>query len=661
MIWMNAYFYDTIKKEYVSNIPLPVNFGTNTDGDDNPIVVDEYGNSLIKRNYLNPNFNDDYPIYYWGEYEFRNITYSLYQQNYVDYIGNYNINLETTGVMYFGDSGILPIEIHSKYIDNYNHETYYPDFLKYYIYWNMGKEVGAGGFMTYVMYGTFEIHPKRDNPDDTRILAQTINILNYHGIDRTRPNQEVSCINILSDGDFFEQNGMLRPRTFFANNIPDIYHLTNSTVIGTAVDTIYGVDSLNNDSIKEFARVPERTWTSSLKDDENGNFIRELIKIIENQGDINAPIFPGDTQQPERPNGLYEDLHDNIEYPNIPSITSSTSGFITLYSPTIQQIKNFAGYMWNGMSNAGDLFNALNKMVANPIEMVLGLSILPFPIETIGEREIKVGLIGTGIMMNLASSQYKVVDCGSLQMYPYFGSALDYSPYTKVSIYLPYIGVRSLNIDEVQGKTLEVRYHIDILTGALSAMIKVNGSVMYTFGGMCAQMIPITSTNWATMLGTIATLVAVPLTAGMAGSIAGAMGAKAAASAGASAATASATTQAAKSAATIASVSSSTADILGQAGALATSIAKPSVQRSGSVTSSSAFMDVQYPYIILERPRQSLPKDYNKFVGYPANYTAELATLSGFTRVDSVKLVINGATNNELLEIKNLLETGVII
>lgn len=640
MIWTNAYFYDNIKKEYISDIPLSVNFGTNTNDNDVPLEPETY--SIFAVGNENTLFGKPYPVWYWGEYEFRNITYALYQQNYMDYLGKYPI--EAVGG---AASGVLPIEIHSYYIPDYEPTEYYENFFKLYMMWV--SVVPIGGADRFYIRGNFEIYPP--NPDvDKRIINISYRILSYGNGEYTENN----AVYVPNSGDFFEQIGFIAPKTFFANQISEIEQIPNSTTMGSAI-----VPPAFDITADEFGRVKaiERAWLDTI-DKESLSVFTEILK---NQEPIDRPEFPGLPQVPVTPGGSYEDFHDNIEYPDIPTITSSTSGFITLYSPTIQQIKNFAGYMWNGMSNAGDLFNALNKMVANPIEMVLGLSILPFPIETIGEREIKVGLIGTGIMMNLASSQYKVVDCGSLQMYPYFGSALDYSPYTKVSIYLPYIGVRSLNIDEVQGKTLEVRYHIDILTGALSAMIKVDGSVMYTFGGMCAQMIPITSTNWATMLGTIATLVAVPLTAGMAGSIAGAMGASAAASAGASAATASATTQAAKSAATIASVSSSTADILGQAGALATSIAKPSVQRSGSVTSSSAFMDVQYPYIILERPRQSLPKDYNKFVGYPANYTAEIATLSGFTRVDSVKLVINGATNNELLEIKNLLETGVII
>lgn len=72
-------------------------------------------------------------------------------------------------------------------------------------------------------------------------------------------------------------------------------------------------------------------------------------------------------------------------------------------------------------------------------------------------------------------------------------------------------------------------------------------------------------------------------------------------------------------------------------------------------------MSVQSPYLIVERPRQSLAKGYNTFEGYPSNITSRLGDLSGYTAVESVHLEGINATDSEISEIESLLKGGVIL
>ena len=94
--------------------------------------------------------------------------------------------------------------------------------------------------------------------------------------------------------------------------------------------------------------------------------------------------------------------------PNLPSISAASTGFISLFNPTLNQLNELASYMWS------DLFqiDGWKKLCADPMDAILGLSIVPVAVPSGGTREVKVGNIGTGISLTVASSQFVEVDCG---------------------------------------------------------------------------------------------------------------------------------------------------------------------------------------------------------------------------------------------------------
>ena len=328
--------------------------------------------------------------------------------------------------------------------------------------------------------------------------------------------------------------------------------------------------------------------------------------------------FPGDTSSPGGGGGSFDKTSDDIDFPNPPTLSAVSAGFITLFSPTTSQLNDLASYMW---SSAFDL-DTFKKLFADPMDAIIGVSIVPVPVPVSGSQNVKIGFVDTGVSMNVATTQYVTVDCGTLTPAEYWGSALDYSPYTKFSIHLPYIGTRELNTDDIMGKTLQVKYNIDILSGACTAMIKCGGSILYEFSGACATAIPVTGQNWTQLVTSCIQLAG----AGIA----------------------------------VAASGGSAAGLLPST-ANAVMAMKPNIQRTGAVSGSAGMLGVQQPYLIWELPRQSLAQNYNTFVGYPSNITALLSTLSGFTQIESVHIENIPATQNELTEIETLLKEGVII
>lgn len=318
--------------------------------------------------------------------------------------------------------------------------------------------------------------------------------------------------------------------------------------------------------------------------------------------------------------GSFDGTGDDINFPSLPTLSAVDSGFITLFNPSVAQLKSLSNYMWS------DLFdiNTWKKIFADPMDAILGMSIVPVAVPDGGSAEVKVGNISTGISMNRAARQYVEVDCGTLNVNEYWGSYLDYDPYTKVEIYLPYIGTHPLATDDIMNKSVHVKYHIDILSGACCAYVKCGGSVMYSFVGQCSCSIPITGNDWTNVINGALSI---------------------AASIGTMVATGGAS--APMSVSTIAST--------------AVNSMKPSVEKSGSMGGMGGMMGVQTPYLILTRPRQALPARQNTFMGYPSFITMKLSDCSGYTEIESVHLENIPATEQELSEIETLLKGGVIL
>lgn len=334
-------------------------------------------------------------------------------------------------------------------------------------------------------------------------------------------------------------------------------------------------------------------------------------------GDTGGDDTPGDGGD-----GDFNDDTDPIPIPDVPDetdVSASNSRFITLFAPTTAQLNDLANYMW---SSSFDL-DTFKLLFANPMDCILGLSTIPFTPTTNGSGTVTVGNISTGVTMTKCK-QYKEVDCGTINVKKYWGAYLDYAPFTKAEIYLPFIGMRPLSVDDIMGKSVHVVYHIDVLSGACVAYIKCGNSVLYNFVGQCSQSIPVTSNDFTNVVN------------GALG-IAGAIG-SVVASGGASAPYAAGTL-----------VSS------------AINALKPNIERSGGLAGGASMMEIRKPYLVLTRPKQALAKNQSKYMGLPTWITRTLSSVSGFTRVEHVKLEKTHATEEEQKEIIALLKEGVFL
>lgn len=332
---------------------------------------------------------------------------------------------------------------------------------------------------------------------------------------------------------------------------------------------------------------------------------------------IPRPPVPTPTPTPQPP------------LPVPPPISSEATGLLHVYNPTNSEINEFGAWLWTTFS--GDLIDTLGKLFNNPMDAVIGLHELYCTPITGEPATIKAGFLESNTTSRLVTKRYTEINCGALVVPEHWGNYLDYTPYTKVYCYLPFIGIVELNADDIIGHGVQVVYKIDSYNGSCIAMIITAKTsdvevVKYQFSGNCAVEVPITSGMKSAMqsaligagtcaIGAAIGGAAVPVIAGM-------------------------------------TVNNSVKSGFSN---------KNTVSHSGSFGSSYGAMGIKKPYIIVKRPIQKVVNGYNKKYGYPAHEMVTIGKCSGYLRCRDFDVQSSTATEDEKKLIETLLKQGVYV
>lgn len=404
-------------------------------------------------------------------------------------------------------------------------------------------------------------------------------------------------------------------------NISDYSKMTQIIAKGTSATT--GTSTISSYELKPISSSSTRQAYSAI--------INAMIPPPPAVTDPYANLeLPGDDPIPDG---------DSISIPGMPGITATSTGIIGLFVPSVSQMQQLADFMWTDFGGtATDIFGvleeilqAIKRTISNPLDYIFGLNIVPSQGLTVGaSKVVRFGWVSSGVSMPVLASQYFVVDCGTLAFDTLCGDTfLDYAPYSKFSIYLPYIGFKNVDPNDFVGHTIGVVYHGDAVTGGVTAYITKDGSVMYQYSGSCVLNMPLSTDNWGATIAAAVQIATGMVESGISG---GAAGVGESALKG------------------VASVAANP------------SLLSPKVQHSGAVSGSAGCMGVQYPFVIREAVNFHSTAGFNKSSGYPAYYYKKLSDVTGYTTViDAHMTGITGATQGEIDEIERLLESGVIL
>lgn len=311
-----------------------------------------------------------------------------------------------------------------------------------------------------------------------------------------------------------------------------------------------------------------------------------------------------------------------IPVPPLPDTVSSSKLF-TVYNPTHAQLDSLGGYLWDN-----SLIETLKKIWQNPLDGIISLIQVYATPTTGGSSNIILGYLDSGVSSAVVSDQFATIDCGSINLREKQKNVTDYTPYTSVQIYLPFIGITELDVNELMRGTINVKYIVDVYTGTCLAQVKItrdpdtpNGAILYTFSGNCSQQLPLTSGDATGILRSLIGAAGAGLSIATGGGIGLVAGAS-------------------------------------MVGNMLTH-EMYHVGHSGNLSANSGIMGQKKPYLIINRQRPYTANNYNEYYGFPINKTVYLNNCSGFTRVKDIRLQTK-ATDPEREQILNLLQSGVI-
>lgn len=300
---------------------------------------------------------------------------------------------------------------------------------------------------------------------------------------------------------------------------------------------------------------------------------------------------------------------------------SGDYGLFTLYKIDKDNLKKLSSYLWSS-----DFLDNFHFFTQDPSECLISLMGYPSNVSSSATLTniIAGNLASTEAKGYLINNIFQSKSFGEIKILPYFNDFRDYAPYTKIDLYLPFVGMVTLNPDEVMDSTLKLEYRFELLSGNFNASIKVQknllNSELYNYSGNMAISLPLTSSNWMNVYSSIL-----------------------------------------RSSATI--TSGLLTSNVGQIASGVTNIALNSTPtvRNGNLSGNSGFCSNLSAYAIITRCISDVPDNYTELHGHPTNKYINLSECQGFTKIVNIDLNISGATNSELEEITTLLQTGIIL
>ena len=327
--------------------------------------------------------------------------------------------------------------------------------------------------------------------------------------------------------------------------------------------------------------------------------------------------------------GVLQD--DPIPEPTAPTVTALDTGFTRMYWVDNTQLKALASWIINSGGSivtylfGGDLMQALIGVALSPVNVP----------HASGATNIKILGHDTQCAGHVLTDQFFTVDCGTYHFDETMGGTyLDYNPYTMIRLILPFIGSMTLETDDVMGKTIHLKYVFDAMSGICVAHVYVNDgkgdSLHYEASGQYLMNVPITKTDYTQDQAAVRN--------GMLSLAAGAVGVA---------------TGGAAALAGIGAIGASALNVM--------TSHKHINYTSGGGGGVAAYMGVDRPFIIIERPVTARPANDELYTGMPSYITSKIKNFHHYTKFKSVHLEGFEATSEEKADIENALLNGAFI
>lgn len=370
------------------------------------------------------------------------------------------------------------------------------------------------------------------------------------------------------------------------------------------------IDNEGNESISKVCSVDlskkNPNFSSMYKDVINGSDGSSLT-IVNYEDDPSG--FDDDDDD-------YHDPSDNEDDTPDPSEELNVSGEVCkTYLIEQIELKKLSQFLWSS-----DFFDNILLVNNSPIENIISLKALIGNANSRGSSQtLTLGNVATTVNV-VPCNETITINVGSITIPHEYDNFLDFEPYTKVQIYLPFYGCAMLDSSLVVGRPISIKYIIDVITATAKIKIIHDNKTLYEFKTTCGSDLPITSSNRASIeMGYLSSAVG--------------MG-----------------------------VSVASGNVIG---ALASGLSMAQSQfhssTSGNVSGVLNFHDSRMVTVLVDRPVYTELLNFNKTHGRMCNLSKKLKNLSGFTKcAENVQITFNCLDEERTMIIEQLVN-GVII
>lgn len=325
-----------------------------------------------------------------------------------------------------------------------------------------------------------------------------------------------------------------------------------------------------------------------------------------------------------------------LPFETLPLVASPIGANGITYACTKSTVKELIQYM-----NSNDFASFIGKLfVGHGSEGIINIVAFPFDIDIASSNSELLQMfnspIGSLTGYRIRENGYYIINYGTY-VPGVADSFLDFEPFTRYKVYLPYIGWEDIPAKDMVQSTsgIGLAYAIDLRNGEAEAMLydPVTRKPYRIISGQVGVNVPITSSN---ALDQARNTLNNGLNAAMGlGSLAAGVG-----TGNAPVAVAGATN-------------------LVNAGIR--QVENTISMRGTAPSSSLSMINHSIPFILKETQGDLIPTNYGHTIGYPSMIYKVLSTLSGYAEIDSIHLEgFTTATEAEIDEIENLLKSGVI-
>ena len=346
---------------------------------------------------------------------------------------------------------------------------------------------------------------------------------------------------------------------------------------------------------------------------------------------------------------------DNPHEHTRPTVGALDSGMVHAYAPESQDLYDFSSWLWTD-----DFIDNIEKLMGDdPINGVIALLRFPFslvPWRSKNKTTITVGNVSTlDVEMYILEESMIEINAGTVSLEEIYGDFRDYSPYTKMRMYIPFVGFIDLDPNEVfsplkwtkHTTDLTLYYEVNLFTGEGVARIYMTrrpqpnesrtdaptnfkGEIL--IGQYACTMgfsIPVSGADYRNFYKNLMTGIT---------SIVSGIG--------------------------TASMSNlSTADLGGGVNSVINmATTGHSFTKAGSTTSGTALLNEFIPFIEILSPKQTMDMDgYRRLAGEAVSKYVQVQSISGYTEFETIEIANFSGTDEEANLLREVCRNGIII